>query len=91
MYKTYSGDNGDYHSSNLAHGWRIHYGTDGTTTLRPRDCDTAIYYLGLKLSAIGYQTLELLQHPQQISSHDNTLNYHWNDILTERWVNSTMK
>jgi hypothetical protein len=44
----------------------------------------------LKLSAIGYQTLELLQHPQQISSHDNTLNYHWNDILTERWVNSTM-
>ncbi|MEE9345692.1 MAG: FG-GAP repeat protein [Methylococcales bacterium] len=90
MYKTYSGDNGDYHSSNPAHGWRIHYGTDGTTTLRPLDRDTAIYYLGLKLSAIGYQTLELLQHPQQISSHDNTLNYHWNDILTERWVNSTM-
>jgi hypothetical protein len=87
-YKTYQSDNDGYHSSNPAHGWKIHYGTDGTTTLSPRNRNAAIYHLGLKLSAIGYNRLESLQRPQQLSSQDNTLDYHWNDNLTERWVNS---
>ncbi|MEE9344950.1 MAG: FG-GAP repeat protein [Methylococcales bacterium] len=87
-YKAYPGNNGSYHSSNPAHGWQIRYAVDGTTMLSPRDHDTTTYHLGLKLSAIGYGTLKSLDHPQQISSHDNTLDYHWNDILTERWVNS---
>ncbi len=87
-YKAYKSNNGSYHSSNPAHGWQIRYGSDGTTMLSPRDRDTATYHLGLKLSAIGYQTLEFLDRPQQISSQNNTLDYHWNDTLTERWVNS---
>jgi hypothetical protein len=92
-YKTYSENNGSYHSSNPAHGWQIHYAVDGTTTLTPRNRNTSTYHLGLKLNAIGYkipgQTLEPLHSPQYISSQDNTLDYHWNDILTERWINST--
>ena len=87
-YKAYQDDNGSYHSSNPAYGWQIHYAVDGTTTLSPRDREAAAYQLGLKLTAIGYDMLESLHHPQQISSQDNTLDYHWNDILTERWVNS---
>ncbi len=85
-------DNGDYHSSNPAHGWKIRYAEDGTTTLSPRDRSATTYNLGLQLNAIGYQTtgrpLESLQRPRKISSQGNTLDYHWNDILTERWVNS---
>jgi hypothetical protein len=91
-YKAYPGDNGEFNSSNPANGWRIRYAVDGTTTLSPHDRDATIYHLGLKLSAIGYQTpdrsLETLQRPQQISSHGNTLDYHWNDTLTERWINT---
>ncbi|MEE9425594.1 MAG: FG-GAP repeat protein [Methylococcales bacterium] len=87
-YKAYPDGNGGYHSSNPAHGWQIDYAEDGTTTLSPRGRDTASYHLGLKLNAVGYETLERLKRPQQISSQDNTLDYHWNDALTERWVNS---
>ena len=87
-YKTYTGSNSSYHSSNPAHGWQIHYGADGTTTLTPRDRDAAAYHLSLILSAIGYNTLKSLHRPAQISSENNTLDYHWNDALTERWVNS---
>jgi hypothetical protein len=86
-YKVYPDDD-SYHSSNPAHGWRIRYGADGTTTLSPHNRDTGAYHLGLKLNAIGYQTLKILQHPQHISSENNTLNYHWNNNLIERWVNS---
>ncbi|MEE9338386.1 MAG: FG-GAP repeat protein [Methylococcaceae bacterium] len=87
-YKTYSGKNGGFNSSNPANGWQIRYAADGTTTLSPRGHDAEDYHLGLKLSAIGYQTLESLHRPLQISSQGNTLEYHWNDTLTERWVNS---
>ncbi len=87
-YKAYSDHNGGYDSSNPAHGWQIGYGVDGTTTLSPRDRNTADYRLSFKLSAIGYESLETLNRPQQISSQDNTLNYHWNATLTERWINS---
>ncbi len=87
-YKAYPGDNGDYYSSNPAHGWQIRYSADGTTTLNPRNRNATDYHLGLKLTAIGYETLESLQRPQHISSQDNTLEYHWNDNLTERWINS---
>ncbi len=89
-YKPYLGDDGDYHSSNPTHGWQIRYGVDGTTTLSPRDSNAVDYHLGMKLSAIGYGKLKTLQRPQHISSQNNSLEYHWNDILTERWVNSAI-
>ncbi len=87
-YKTYPGKDGNYYSSNPAHGWQIRYGVDGTTTLSPRKRDSTTYHLGLKLSAIGYDTLKTLQHPHKISRHENTLDYHWNATLTERWINN---
>jgi hypothetical protein len=87
-YNAYPDNKGGYHSSNPTHGWQIRYAVDGTTTLSPRDRDAATYQLCLKLTAIGYDTLDSLHHPQQIRSQNNTLDYHWNDILTERWVNS---
>ncbi len=92
QYKAYPDNNGGYLSSNPAHGWQIQYTENGTTTLNPRDRDTAAYHLSLKLSAIGYKTLnqdlEPLHRPERISSQHNTIDYHWNDSLTERWVNS---
>ena len=91
-YNAYPDNDGGYHSSNPAHGWQIQYAENGTTSLNPRDRDTETYHLSLKLSAIGYQTpdqnLEPLHRPQHISSQHNTLDYHWNNSLTERWVNS---
>ena len=87
-YKVYPDGNDGYHSPNPAHGWQIGYGVDGTTTLSPRGRNAASYHLGLKLNAVGYETLTQLKRPQQISSQNNTLDYHWNDALTERWVNS---
>jgi hypothetical protein len=87
-YKAYADHNGGYRSSNPAHGWQIHYAEDGTTTLSPRDTGVTAYHLGLKLSAIGYHNLKSLQRPQKISSQNNTIEYHWNDALSERWVNN---
>ena len=92
QYRAYSNPSGGYNSSNPTHGWAIHYGVDGSTTLSQRERNATAYHLRLKLSAIGYQSpdqaLKFLHRPQTISSQDNILEYHWNDILTERWVNS---
>ncbi len=87
-YNTYPGKNGGYHSSNPAHGWQISYSVDGTTKLSPREHNSTTYHLGLKLTAIGYDRLDSLQNPKRISSQGNTLDYHWNNNLTERWVNN---
>jgi hypothetical protein len=87
-YKAYPHNNGNYHASNPAHGWHIIYAADGTTTLSPHNRNAEHYHLALKIKSIGYGTHESLQHPQTISHHENTLDYQWNDILTERWINS---
>ncbi|MFW5443958.1 MAG: FG-GAP repeat protein [Methylococcaceae bacterium] len=42
----------------------------------------------MKLSAIGYQTLQVLHSPQKISQQDDTVSYQWNETLRERWINS---
>lgn len=89
QYIIFPSNDDNYYSSNPKYGWQIHFSTDGTTTLSPFDDNVAAdYHLDLKLSAIGYGTLIPLQHPQQISSQDNTIIFNWNDILTERWVNT---
>ncbi len=94
-YKTYAAKQGGVNSSNPAHGWHIHYGTDGTdgtTTLKPLETDATPYHLAMRLTGIGYpapgQALVALQTPQRISHHDKTLDYHWTANLTERWMNS---
>jgi hypothetical protein len=81
-------ENGGFVSSNPAHGWQIHYATDGTTTLRPRDRQAKAYELGLTLSAVGYAEPQTLDHPEQIFADDFTVTYQWNDYLREWWVNS---
>jgi len=87
-YRAYQHENDGFVSSNPAHGWRIHYAADGTTTLRPRDRQSKAYDLGLKLSAVGFGELQSLKSPQQISADDFTVTYQWNDYLRESWVNS---
>jgi hypothetical protein len=87
-YRAYTHDDGGFVSANPAHGWQIRYAEDGTTTLIPRDHTASAYRLGLKLSAIGYQQLNLLGRPQQITAQASTVTYQWNDTLRERWVNS---
>ncbi|MFW5444573.1 MAG: Ig-like domain-containing protein [Methylococcaceae bacterium] len=42
----------------------------------------------MKLTAIGYQTLQTLHRPQKINQQDFTVSYQWNDYLRERWINS---
>jgi hypothetical protein len=86
-YKAYSDNKGGYYSSNPVHGWAIRYAADGTTTLSPRDQTTDKYQLGVKLNAIGYGTLKPLRHPKAVIAQGNTLNYQWNNELTERWIN----
>ncbi len=95
-YKTYVDEKAGYHTSNPAHGWQIHYGAQGATTLSPRAQDAEAYHLGLTLKAIGYTaanqtltpTLTVMQAPQTISHDGNILEYYWTDTLTERWINS---
>lgn len=86
-YKAYPDEKGGFNSSNPAHGWQIRYGANGATTLSSHNRDLVDYRLGLKLNAIGYQTLKSLDRPEKISSQGNTLDYRWNEILTERWIN----
>ncbi|MEE9346252.1 MAG: FG-GAP repeat protein [Methylococcales bacterium] len=87
-YRAYPNQTGGYSSSNPAHGWQIRYTTDGTTTLTPRNTQIPTYHLGMTLRAIGYQTLQPLDHPQQISAVDTTVIYQWNDNIKEWWINS---
>ena len=87
-YNTYADDGNSYHSSNPAHGCRFVMLRMAPLHSAHRNHDATAYHLGLKLNAIGYQTLKTLHRPQHISSENNTLNYHWNDNLIERWVNS---
>jgi hypothetical protein len=88
QYQPYSDKKGGYRSANPAHGWQIHYASDGTTTLTPRNQPIKPYTLGMKLSAIGYQTLQTLKSPEIISQKDFTVTYQWGDNLREWWVNS---
>ena len=87
-YRAYQHENDGFVSSNPAHGWRIRYAADGTTTLRPRDLQAQAYHLGLKLSAVGFTELQTLDRPEQITANDFTVTYQWNDYLREWWVNS---
>ena len=87
-YQPYSDKKGGYRSANPAHGWQIHYASNGTTTLTPRNQPVKPYTLGMKLSAIGYQTLQTLKRPETISQKDFTVTYQWDDNLREWWVNS---
>ncbi len=88
QYQPYSDKKGGYRSANPAHGWQIHYASNGTTTLTPRNQPVKSYTLGIKLSAIGYQTLQTLKRPETISQKDFTVTYQWDDNLREWWVNS---
>jgi len=87
-YLAYQHESGGFVSSNPAHGWQIHYATDGTTTLSPRDRQAQAYQLGLTLSAVGYTEPQNLDRPEQISADNFTVTYQWNDYLREWWVNS---
>ena len=66
-YRASKHQNDGFVSSNPAHGWQIRYAADGTTTLRPRDHEAKAYYLGLKLSALGFAQRQTLYLPQQIN------------------------
>ncbi len=87
-YRAYQHANDGFVSSNPAHGWRIRYAADGTTTLRPRDRQTQAFHLGLKLNAVGFSKLQILDRPLQITADNFTVTYQWNDTLREWWVNT---
>ena len=74
-YRAYQHETNGYVSTNPVHGWQIHFGADGTTTLRPRDLQAKAYNLGLKLSAVGFSELQTLDRPEQISADDFTVTY----------------
>ncbi len=87
-YRAYANSAGGYNSSNPAHGWQINYSNNGTTTLTPRDKQAPNYHLGMRLKAIGYESLQQLDQPQQISADDSKVTYQWNDTIKEWWINS---
>ncbi len=87
-YRAYANASGGYNSSNPAHGWQIRYNSNGTTSLTPLDKQMPSYQLGMTLKAIGYQALQPLDKPQQISADNSTVTYQWNDNIKEWWINS---
>ncbi len=87
-YRAFRHEIDGYVSSNPAQGWQIRYAANGTTTLRPRDRQEQPYHLSLKLSAVGFAELQVLDRPEQISADDYNVTYQWNDTLREWWVNS---
>lgn len=76
---------GNFASANLTNGWDIEYQADGTTILGPAD---GVYYIGLKLTGLGYKDLKSLSAPVQINSDKNTVTYQWDQHVREIWTNS---
>ncbi len=87
-YRAYPNSEGGYRSSNPAHGWKIRYEKDGTTRLSPQYTEEKAYQIDMKLTAIGYDKLQILDQPQQISADGSTVTYHWNNNLKEWWINT---
>jgi hypothetical protein len=86
-YHAYTNDEGDYSSANPAHGWNLRYQVDGTTRLISSNKHVNNYQIGIRLTAIGYATLQQLDKPQQLSAIQTTVTYQWTDNLKEWWVN----
>ena len=55
-YQAYLTDIGGYKSTNLAMGWQIDYGRDGTTTLKPKDKNAEPYHIAVRLNSVSYQS-----------------------------------
>lgn len=90
-YRAYPNALGGYNSSNPAHGWQIRYDANGTTHLSPRNLTDSEYKISMKLAAIGYDNLQALGSPQQISKKDFTVSYQWHNYLKEWWINKPDK
>ncbi len=96
-YQVYPSKQGGYTSSNPANGWHIVFGMDGTTTVSAYDKSTAEdYRISLHLNSVAYQSSAANQvsgfaQPAGISFNGDRLNYHWNDDITEYWINSEQK
>ena len=95
-YKAYASDAGGYQSSNPANGWQIDYGHDGTTTLSPYNNDEN-YHISLRLNSVFYQSTNkgqnssIFEKPDSLSYANDRLNYHWDNNITEYWINSEQK
>lgn len=95
-YKVYANDNSGYQSSNPANGWQIEYASDGTTTLNPYNKSDEDYQISLRLNSVSYESSRSAKSnefdmPENINFANERLNYHWNDNITEYWINSEQK
>jgi hypothetical protein len=84
-YRPRADEAGGYLSANLAHGWRIGYGMDGTTTL----AGNGDWAWGLRLTGYGYgQNLMPVERPATLTAAEATLTYQWDANLSEWWINT---
>lgn len=91
-YRAYANKDSGYSASNPALGWDIDYAENGATTLTSlNQVATAQYHLGIKLEAVGYQNLQVLNKPISISNQNEILSYQWNNNVREWWINSDSK
>ena len=88
-YRAYVTEDGGYVSSNPAHGWQIAYSADGRTGLMPRDRAATPWDWGLQLTGYGYANPASLPAAPRLAASDQTLTYHWDDNLSEWWVNTS--
>ncbi len=95
-YQAYPTEYGGYQSANPANGWQINYGLDGTTTLTPYNNSAEDFHISLRLNSVFYQSYKPddshnFVQPTNINFNHDRLNYHWNDNITEYWINSEQK
>jgi hypothetical protein len=87
-YSAFPQENGSYTAENIAHGWQIDYAQNGRTTLMPLKQNADAYFIGLQLTSLGYQKQSAVTVPARITSDNTTLNYHWDNNVTEIWTNT---
>ncbi len=87
-YRPRADEAGGYLSANLAHGWRIGYGADGTTTL----AGNGDWAWGLRLTGYGYQDQSGFQNLTGVTpiltAAKATLTYQWDANISEWWINT---
>jgi hypothetical protein len=75
---------GGYTAMNNVGNWRIDFLPSGETVLHPLEMQKK-YRIGIKLQNVNQQHFS---KPEKSSHDGNRITYHWNNSVTEWWVNS---
>ena len=83
-YQAFRLDDGNHAAINTTQNWQIDFLSSGKTVLRPL-LKKDVFHIGIQLQRVNHQPYS---SPQRQSLAGNQLTYHWDDNLSEWWVNS---